>query len=137
MTDLQISKILKRTRRIALVGASANPARPSYEVMRFLLDAGYEVVPVNPGLAGQMLLGQKVAADVSEIEGEIDMIDIFRRSDHVPAIVDAALARFPGLQTIWMQIGVINEGAAEIARARGVEVVMDRCPKIDYARLMV
>ncbi len=135
-TDTKIKDILSRTRRIALVGASANPSRPSHEVMQFLLRAGYEVVPVNPGLAGQTLLGQPVVASLSDIDGDIDMIDIFRQSDHVPAIVDEALAQFPRLGTIWMQIGVEHEGAAETARARGVDVVMNRCPKIEYPRLM-
>lgn len=136
-TDTQIKDILTRTRRIALVGASANPARPSHQVMQFLLKAGYDVVPVNPGLAGQTLLGQPVAASLSDIEGDIDMVEIFRQSDHVPAVVEEALAHFPRLGTIWMQLGVEHEGAAEMARARGVDVVMNRCPKIDYPRLMV
>ncbi len=135
-TDAQIKSILGRTRRIALVGASAKPSRPSYQVMQFLLNAGYDVVPVNPGLAGQTLLGQPVAARLSDIEGEIDMVDIFRQSDRVPEIVDEALARFPQLGAIWMQIGVMHEAAAETARARGVEVVMNRCPKMEYPRLM-
>ncbi len=136
MTDQLMTQILQRTRRIALVGASANPARPSHGVMRFLLNAGYDVVPVNPGLAGQTLLGQKVAASLADIDGDIDMIDIFRRPEHVPAIVDEALAAFPNLQTIWMQIGVVHDEAAEVARARGVDVVMDRCPAIERPRLI-
>ncbi|MCQ0092552.1 CoA-binding protein [Roseovarius sp. M141] len=136
ISDTQIKDILTRTSRIALVGASANPSRPSHGVMNFLLRAGYDVVPVNPGLAGQTLLGQPVVSSLSDIEGDIDMIDIFRQSEHVPAIVDEALALFPRLGTIWMQIGVQHEGAAETARARGVDVVMSRCPKIEYQRLM-
>lgn len=136
-TDTQIKDILTRTRRIALVGASANPARPSHQVMQFLLKVGYDVVPVNPGLAGQTLLGQPVAASLSDIGGDIDMVEIFRQSDHVPAVVEEALAQFPQLGTIWMQLGVEHEGAADMARARGVDVVMNRCPKIDYPRLMV
>ncbi|PVA12108.1 CoA-binding protein [Pelagivirga sediminicola] len=134
--DSKIKEILTRTRRIALVGASANPSRPSHRVMNFLLKAGYEVVPVNPGLAGQTLLGQPVVAKLGDIAGDIDMIDIFRQSDHVPEIVDEALARFPQLGTIWMQIGVVHEEAAETARARGVDVVMNRCPAIEYPRLI-
>jgi predicted CoA-binding protein len=136
MNDQAIRQILECTRRIALVGASANPARPSHDVMRFLLSVGFEVVPVNPGLAGQRLLGQAVVAALADIDGDIDMIDIFRSPEYVPAIVDAALAQFPDLQTIWMQIGVVHEGAAETGRARGVQVVMDRCPKIEHPRLM-
>ena len=136
MTEDMIRDVLKRTRRIALVGASANPARPSHGVMRFLLAKGYDVVPVNPGLEGQSLLGQEVIGHLADIEGDIDMIDIFRASEHVPGVVDEALARFPALQTIWMQLGVIHEAAAEAARARGVVVVMDRCPAIEHPRLM-
>ncbi len=136
MTDDMIHKILQRTRRIALVGASANPARPSHGVMRFLLAKGYDVVPVNPGLAGQSLLGQQVVGHLADIEGDVDMIDVFRASEHVPGVVDEALARFPDLGTIWMQLGVVHEGAADTARARGVDVVMDRCPAIEYPRLM-
>jgi predicted CoA-binding protein len=93
------------------------------------------VVPVNPGHAGETLFGQKVVARLSDIEGGVDMVDIFRRSEHVPPIVEEALAAFPGLRTVWMQIGVEHEGAAEMARARGVDVVMNRCPKIEYQRL--
>ncbi len=136
MTDDLITQILRNTRRIALVGASANPARPSYGVMQFLLNAGYDVVPVNPGLAGQTLQGRQVVATLSDIEGDIDMIDIFRRPEHVPAIVDEALERFPNLQTIWMQLGVVHEEAAATARASGVNVVMDRCPAIEHPRLI-
>ncbi|WP_324751651.1 CoA-binding protein [Roseovarius sp. Pro17] len=136
MTDDLITQILRNTRRIALIGASANPARPSYGVMQFLLNAGYGVVPVNPGLAGQTLQGRQVVATLSDIEGDIDMIDIFRRPEHVPAIVDEALERFPNLQTIWMQIGVVHEEAGATARASGVNVVMDRCPAIEHPRLI-
>jgi len=136
MTDDQIQDVLLNTRRIALVGASANPARPSHRVMRFLLNAGYDVVPVNPGLAGQNLLGQEVVGQISNISGHVDMIDVFRASEHVPQVVTEALARFPDLQTIWMQLGVIHENAAQEARDRGVTVIMDRCPAIEYPRLM-
>ncbi|MEI4260361.1 CoA-binding protein [Roseovarius sp. D0-M9] len=136
MTDDMIHKILQRTRRIALVGASANPARPSHGVMRFLLAKGYDVVPVNPGLAGQSLLGQQVVGHLADIEGDVDMVDVFRASEHVPGVVDEALVRFPDLGTIWMQLGVVHEGAADTARARGVDVIMDRCPAIEYPRLM-
>jgi predicted CoA-binding protein len=136
INDSLIRTILTRTKRIALVGASANPVRPSHGVMRFLRAAGYEVVPVNPGLAGKTLLGQPVVASLSEIEGHIDMIDIFRAPEHVAGIVDEALEHFADLATIWMQIGVVDEAAAAKARARGVDVVMNRCPKIEHARLM-
>ena len=127
--------ILTRTRRVAVVGVSMNPVRPSYYVARYLSLKGFEVVPVNPGHAGETVFGARVVASLSEIEGGVDMVDIFRRPEHVPPIVDEALEAFPDLQTIWMQIGVVNEDAAEKARARGVDVVMDRCPKIEYQRL--
>jgi predicted CoA-binding protein len=134
-TDSHLRDILTRTRRVAVVGVSMNPVRPSYYVARYLGLKKYEVVPVNPGHAGEVLFGQTVVARLSDIEGEVDMVDIFRRSEHVPPIVEEALAALPGLRTIWMQIGVEHEGAAEMARARGVDVVMNRCPKIEYQRL--
>jgi len=133
--DSDLRKILMRTRRIAVVGMSLNEVRPSYFVGRYLALKNFEVVPVNPGHAGKIVFGQKVAATLSDIEGDVDMVDIFRRSDHVPPIVEDALTCFPNLQTIWMQIGVYHPGAADVARARGVEVVMNRCPKIEYQRL--
>lgn len=134
-TDSHLREILTRTRRVAVVGVSMNPVRPSYYVARYLSLKKYEVVPVNPGHAGQMLFGQRIVASLSDIEGGVDMVDIFRRSEHVPPIVDEALEMFPGLQTIWMQIGVEHPEAAGRARARGVDVVMNRCPKIEYQRL--
>ncbi|MBI1418914.1 MAG: CoA-binding protein [Limimaricola sp.] len=134
--DAAIRDILTETRLIALVGASANPARPSHGVMRFLQSKGYRVIPVNPGLAGQDLLGEAVYASVAEVPQEVDMVDIFRASDAVPGVVTAALARWPGLRTVWMQLGVVSKEGAEIARARGVTVVQDRCPAIEYPRLI-
>ncbi len=136
MTDDDLlRRILKRTKVIALVGASANPARPSYQVAQFLGQNGYRVIPVNPGLAGQQLLGETVYASLTDVPDDVDMVDIFRQPDAVPALVDEALARWPDLQTIWMQIGVTHAGAAQVARARGVDVVQDRCPKMDIPRL--
>ena len=134
-SDEFLREILTRTKRVAVVGVSMNPVRPSYYVARYLGLKGFTVIPVNPGHAGKMLFGQEVRASLGEIEGGVDMVDIFRRSEHVGPIVDEALAAFPELQTIWMQIGVANEAAAEVARARGVDVIMDRCPKIEYQRL--
>ncbi len=134
-SDSLLREILTRTRRVAVVGVSLNPVRPSYYVARYLSLKKFEVVPVNPGHAGETLFGQTVVARLSDIEGDVDMVDIFRRSEHVPPIVEEALEVFPGLRTIWMQIGVVHEGAAEMARARGVDVVMNRCPKIEYQRL--
>ncbi len=133
--DAFLKDILKRTRRVAVVGVSMNPVRPSYYVARYLTLKGFDVIPVNPGHAGEMLFGRKVVAGLGDIAGGVDMVDIFRRSDHVGPIVEEALALFPDLQTIWMQIGVVNAAAAEMAQARGVDVVMDRCPKIEYQRL--
>ncbi|WP_375173108.1 CoA-binding protein [Pseudooceanicola sp.] len=134
-TDAHLTKILRRTRVIAVVGVSMNPVRPSYYVARYLGLKGFTVIPVNPGHAGAQLFGQTVRASLSDITEPVDMVDIFRRSEAVPPIVDEALEQFPDLKTIWMQIGVVHEQAAETARARGVDVVMNRCPKIEYQRL--
>lgn len=134
-TDDHLREILNRTKVIALVGASSNPVRPSSYVMRYLQIKGYRVIPINPGLAGQVLGGETVYGDLSSIPDDVDMVDIFRRSDAVPAIVDEALARWDGLRTVWMQIGVEHAGAAAVAEARGVDVIQNRCPKIEYQRL--
>ena len=133
--DTLLKDILRRTKRVAVVGISTNEIRPSFFVGRYLSLKGFEVIPVNPGHAGKSIFGREIVASLSDIESEVDMIDIFRRSEAVPPIVDEALERFPNLQTIWMQIGVFNLEAAEKARVRGVEVVMNRCPKIEYQRL--
>lgn len=134
-SDADLRRILTRTRRIAMVGVSANPVRPSYFVARYLALKGFEVFPVNPRHAGETLFGRTVAGRFGDIPGRVDMVDIFRRSEHVPPVVEEALDTFPDLRTIWMQIGVCHEGAAATARARGTEVVMNRCPKIEYQRL--
>jgi len=134
-TDAQIKSILTRTKRIAVVGMSMNPVRPSYYVARYLKLKGFDIVPVNPGHAGEEAFGATVVGSLSDIAGGVDMVDIFRRSEHVGPIVEEALDCFPDLQTVWMQIGVVNEAAADLARTRGVDVVMDRCPKIEYQRL--
>lgn len=134
-SDPELKKILQHTKRVAVVGVSMNPVRPSYYVARYLGLKGYTVLPVNPVHAGKRLFGQTVVAALTDIEGGVDMVDIFRRSEHVPAIVDEALAAFSHLQTIWMQIGVEHAESAAKARARGVDVVMNRCPKIEYQRL--
>ena len=138
MTDYSydyLRQILKRTQTVAVVGVSANPVRPSYYVTRYLGLKGYRVIPVNPGLAGQVLFGETVYADLTSIPDSVDMVDIFRRSEAVPGIVEEALARWPDLQTIWMQIGVEHVEAAAVAQARGVDVIQNRCPKIEYQRL--
>ena len=134
-SDEHLRAVLTRTKTIALVGASANPARPSRRVGEYLAAKGYRVIGVNPGLAGQMLFGETVYADLVSIPFDVDMVDIFRASDAVPGIVDAALARWPDLQTIWMQLGVHSPDAAAKAKARGVDVIQDRCPKIEIPRL--
>jgi predicted CoA-binding protein len=130
--DQDISRILTQTRRIAVVGASAKPERPSYGVMQFLLAEGYDVTPVNPGLAGQEILGRRVVASLEEA-APLDMVDLFRNSAEVMAPVEEAIRL--GAKTIWMQLGVVNEAAAEKARAAGLAVVMDRCPAIEIPRL--
>lgn len=134
-TDDAIRSILLNARTIAIVGASANPERPSHSVMDFLQRRGYRVRPVNPGLAGQELLGVRVAARLSEIDEPIDIVDVFRQSSAVPEIVDESLGLTPPPGTIWMQIGVRNDSAAEKARSAGLAVIQDRCPKIEFARL--
>ena len=125
------------SRVIAVVGLSPNPARPSHEVARFLQAQGKRIVPVNPGQAGREILGETVLARVEDIapEAGVDMIDLFRRSEHVGPIVTAALAALPGLRTVWMQLGVTDAAAAAQAAQAGCLVVMDRCPKIEWARL--
>ncbi|WP_158745465.1 CoA-binding protein [Acidisphaera sp. L21] len=134
LTDSEIHRILGQTRRIALVGASNKPDRPSHGVMRFLLAQGWEVTPVNPGLAGQTLLGQPVVATLADA-GPLDMVDIFRASDQAGAVVDAAIRL--GARTVWLQLGVIDEAAAIRARAAGLNAVMDRCPAIEAPRLRI
>ncbi len=133
--DALLKEILTRTRRIAVVGVSMNPVRPSYYVARYLKLKGFDIVPVNPGHAGAPLFGATVVGSLKDIEGPVDMVDIFRRPDAVPAIVDEALETFPDLGTIWMQIGVEHPEAAAKAEARGVTVIQNRCPKIEYQRL--
>lgn len=134
-SDALLSRVLTRARVIAVVGISANSLRPSYFVARYLGLRGFRVIGVNPGIAGQMLFGERVYANLTEIPFEVDMVDIFRQSDAVPGIVDEALARWPGLQTIWMQIGVVHAAAAAVAEARGVTVIQNLCPKQEYQRL--
>ena len=134
-SDEYLRTILRRTKTVALIGISANPVRPSYFVARYLKLKGMRVIGVNPGLAGQSLFGETVYADLSSIPDTVHMVDIFRRSESVGPIVDEALARWPQLQTVWMQIGVTNQAAADAAEARGVDVVQNRCPKIEYQRL--
>ncbi len=132
-TDQEIARLLTETKRIALVGASAKPERASNRILKFLLDQGYDVVPVNPGIAGQELHGTMVAASLDAITGPIDMVDIFRNSAAAGGVADEAIAI--GAKSIWMQLGVINRPAVERAEEAGLDVVMDRCPKIEIPRL--
>ncbi len=137
LTDRQILQILESAKVFAVVGASANPARPVYGVMAWLMKQGYVVRPVNPGLAGQELQGQTVYASLADVPAPVDVVDVFRNSAAAGAVVDAAIAEKArlGIGVIWMQLGVIDEAAAERARAAGLSVVMDRCPKIEAVRL--
>ncbi len=135
MTDDDIRRILTEVRTIALVGWSPKAERPSHRVAAFLKGKGFRVIPVNPGQAGQVALGEVVRASLSEIGEPVDMVDIFRRSDEAGAVVDEALAVLPGLKAVWMQLGVEDAAAAARAEARGVAAVMDRCPAIEMPRL--
>ena len=132
-SDAYLRQILSTTRVIAMVGASANWNRPSYFVMKYLQGKGYRVIPVNPGLAGQELLGETVYASLRDIPEKVDLVQVFRRSDQVGPIADEAIAI--GARTLWMQLGVRNDEAAARAKAAGLDVVMNRCPKIEYGRL--
>jgi predicted CoA-binding protein len=132
-TDAYLAGILAQVRTIALVGASTNWNRPSYFVMKYLQSKGYRVIPVNPGAAGQELLGEKVHARLEDIGEPIDMVDIFRNSEAAGAITDEAIRI--GAKVVWMQIQVRNDAAAERAERAGLRVVMNRCPKIEFMRL--
>ncbi len=136
-SDAYLRGILGRVRTIAMVGASPNWNRPSYFVMKYLLEKGYGVVPVNPRAAGQEILGIPCIATLAEVPGAIDMVDVFRAGEAAGAIVDEAIAlrETKGIAVVWMQIGVRNDAAAARAQAAGIEVVMDHCPKIEYGRL--
>ncbi len=131
--DDEIRDLLSSVRTIAVVGASDHPGRPSYGVMASLQDHGYRVLPVNPRITGEHVHGEYVWRELGQIGEPIDMVDIFRRSEEVGAVVEDAIR--VGAKAVWMQIGVINEEAAARARAAGLDVVMDRCVKIEHARL--
>ncbi len=130
-----IAGILNDVKTVAIVGASANDVRPSFFVTKYLIDKGYEVYPVNPGQAGKEILGRMAYASLADIPVGIDMVDIFRASDAVPGIMDQVLALEPLPKVVWMQLSVRHDEAARRAEAAGIRVVMDRCPKIEYARL--
>jgi hypothetical protein len=136
-SDDYIRDILATVKTIAMIGASANPARPSYLVLRYLSERGFTTLPINPGLAGETLLGLPVYASLADAPQPIDMVDVFRRSEAVGEVVDAALALAATPKVIWTQLGVRDDAAAARAEARGVKVVMNRCPKIEYSRLAI
>ncbi|HUG45441.1 MAG TPA: CoA-binding protein [Sphingomicrobium sp.] len=131
--DDEIAKLLTSARTIAMIGASDNPDRPAYGVMRFLQQHGYRVFPVNPRITGERVHGEYVWRDLSQIGEPIDIVDIFRRSEAAGEVVDDAIAA--GAKAVWMQLGVIDRDAAERAEAAGLKVVMNRCPKIEIGRL--
>ena len=133
--DDLIRAVLSSAKTIAIVGASNNPARPSFFVLKYLLGRGYRVIAVNPGLAGSTIEGAPVYANLGEVPEPIDMVDIFRNSEAAGAIVDEALRLSPLPKTIWMQLSVRNDAAASRAEALGLKVIMNRCPKIEYGRL--
>ena len=132
-TDAEIRSLLEGARTIAMVGASDSPDKPSWGVMQALQEHGYRVIPINPRITGEHVHGEYVWRDLAQIGEPIDIVDIFRRSEDVPGIVDEAIAA--GAKAIWMQLGVISPEGATMAEAAGLQVVMDRCPKIELRRL--
>ncbi|MCP1336062.1 CoA-binding protein [Futiania mangrovi] len=131
--DAYIKAILNETKTVAMVGASPNVMRPSFFVLKYLLEKGYTVYPVNPGHAGKEICGQTVYATLSDLPRPVDMVDVFRASEHVLPIVEEAIAI--GAKCVWMQLGVRNDEAAKAAEDAGLKVVMNRCPKIEFGRL--
>jgi predicted CoA-binding protein len=136
-SNAELLAILRDTRSIAMVGASPKWNRPSSFAMKYLQEKGYRVIPINPGHAGKEILGETVYASLADVPDSFDMVDIFRNSEAAGPIVDEAIAvaKEKGIKVIWMQLGVINQAAAERAEAAGLTVVMDRCPKIEFGRL--
>ena len=132
-SDEAIAQLLEQVKRIALVGASAKPERPSHRVMQFLLDEGYEVLPINPGLAGQRLLGQTVYASLADLPTSVDMADIFRDAASLPGVTQDVVAA--GMPAMWTQLGVVHSEAEHAALDAGLQVVVDRCPAIEIPRL--
>jgi predicted CoA-binding protein len=133
--DSYIRGILNTVKSIAMVGASSKDSRPSYFAFKYLLERGYNMIPVNPGLAGKELLGRKIYGRLADIPEPVDMVDIFRASQYALPIVREALEMHPRPSVIWMQLGVRDDEAARLAEANGMKVVMNRCPKIEYGRL--
>jgi len=133
--DDYIRGILNTVKTIAMVGASEKENRPSYFAFKYLLERGYRMIPVNPGQAGETMLGQRIYARLVDIPQPVDMVDIFRSSQHALPIVQEALSLKPRPQVIWMQLGIRDEEAAALAEANGLKVLMNRCPKIEFGRL--
>ena len=134
-SDALLRDVLARSLSFACVGVSPDPIRPSHYVARYLSLRGYRVVPVNPKAAGTVLFGETVVGSLGEIEGRIDVLDVFRRPEAVPAIVEEALAVLPGLGCVWLQVGVVSPEAEAMCDAAGVTIIQDRCPKIEHQRL--
>ncbi len=136
-TNANMLRILRSVKTIAMVGASAKWQRPSYFAMKYLQAKGYRVIPVNPGVAGQEILGETVYGSLADVPGPFEMVDIFRNSEAALGITQdaVAMAEEKGIRVVWMQLGVVNDEAAALAREAGLEVVMDRCPKIEFGRL--
>src|ERR1700747_112456 len=132
-SDAKLRGILQRVKTIAMVGASPNWNRPSYFVMKYLQGKGYRVIPVNPAMAGKTLLGETAYALLRDIPEEVDMVDMFRAAEEAPGVVADAIAI--GARVVWMQLGIRNDAAAKTAEAAGLEVIMNRCPKIEFGRL--
>jgi predicted CoA-binding protein len=133
--DPYIRRILNTVKTIAMVGVSANTSRPSYFAFKYLHERGYRMIPVNPSLAGQQLLGRKVFAALADIDEPVDMVDIFRPARYARAIVEEALRMEPRPRVVWMQLGIRDDEAARMAEENSIKVVMNRCPKIEYGRL--
>ncbi len=133
-TDRELAEILTSSKTIALVGASPKENRPSYKVMAYLQQAGYKVLPINPGQEGKQILGEPVFANLAQIDQQVDIVDIFRRAEFVPEIVEQAIVL--KAKTIWMQLDIKNDEAALTAQEAGLNVVMDHCTKIEHARLI-
>lgn len=135
-SDTLIKTILRSVKTIAMVGASGNEIRPSYFAMMYLLGKGYQVIPINPGMAGKTILGQTVYASLKDVPAPVDMVDIFREAKYAPAIAQEVVAEKArlGVKILWMQLGVVSEEAEKIGQDAGLTVIMDRCPKIEHGR---
>ncbi|WP_371157131.1 CoA-binding protein [Jannaschia sp. 2305UL9-9] len=134
-SDALLRDVLTRARSVACVGVSPNPVRPSHFVARYLSLRGYRVVPVNPTCAGTTLFKEEVVPDIASISGPVHILDIFRKPEAVPALVEDGLARLPDLVCVWLQIGIVSPEAEAMCAAAGVPIIQDRCPKIEYQRL--